>query len=185
MKKGLLLLLIISSTVFYGCYSDDDSTFVDLQIEDALILENEKTYVVGDTIYFALDFSRYLEEDGFSNRLDIFETTGAASFNYPMVLEKFSSQSNAYVGVTVANGLVVESKRNLADNFNTIAAVLNPSQDLYESRIGVILAEPGDFRFSFDFLTLYPDYAGDRISLFISHRFTNFVPEDFEFEVTE
>ena len=89
-----------------------------------------------------------------------------------MILEKFSSQSNGYVQITVTDDLVVEAKGTLEDEFDTIAAVLNPVQDLYESRIGVILAEPGSFRFSFDFLTLYPNSVGDRIGLLISHSFT-------------
>ncbi|WP_289645140.1 hypothetical protein [Maribacter aestuarii] len=83
--------------------------------------------------------------------MDVFETTFALSFHYPMVLEKFSPQSNGYAQIKVANNLIVEEKGMLVDDFNTLCALFNEKQDLYESRIGIILAETGNFRFSFDF----------------------------------
>ena len=185
MRKIVALLLSILGLFLWGCYSDDDYQFVQLRIQDSLSLENEKNYVVGDTIFFELNFSRYLDEDGFSNKLDVFETTGALSFHYPMVLEKFSPQANGDTQIIVANNLIVEEKGRLVDDFNTLSALLNEEQDLYESRIGIILAETGNFRFSFDFFTLYPESNGDRIGLSITHNFTSINVEDFEFEVTQ
>ena len=102
-----------------------------------------------------------------------------------MILEKFSPQSNSYVLVNVANNLLVAERGSVSEQYNSIEAMLNDANDSYESRVGVILVETGNFRFSFDFLTLYPITDGDRISLYIDHSFTTASPEDFEFEVTE
>lgn len=185
MRKVLLPLIVVSGLFLFGCYYEDDYVFVDLQIQDALIFENEKSYVVGDTIFFSLRFSRYLEEEGFSNKLDVFETTGAQSFNYPLNLEKFSPQSNSYVFIEVANDLLVAQEGRIGNQNNTLEATLNEANDSYESSAGLILAETGNFRIFFDFFTLHPNTEGDRINLLINHSLSNTSLSDFEFEVTE
>ena len=156
MRKVVALVLGILGLFLLGCYSDDEYQFVQLRIQDYLSLPNRE-----------------------------FETTGATAFHYPMILEKFSPQSNSYVLVNVANNLLVAERGSVSEQYNSIEAMLNDANDSYESRVGVILVETGNFRFSFDFLTLYPITDGDRISLYIDHSFTTASPEDFEFEVTE
>lgn len=190
MKKLILVALLGLVFMFSGCMSrDDDGGYkeIRLQVEDALVLENEKNYTVGDIIYFELKFSRYLKEEGYDTLLDIYETTGAEEFYYSYDLEKHSEFSNSFVRVVLdsSNVTVVKGKSNTSYNGNGHIALLNKSSDLYESRLGIKLVEAGDFRFNFDYLNISGNYEYDRPSLRIQHVFTTSEAVDFEFTVTE
>lgn len=188
MKKVILCIILVFSLVFLGCYSDDDGDsfrFIQLEIEDAITLENESNYVVGDTIFFELKFSRYLEERGFSNLLDIYETTDSDEFSYSFGVLKFSSFTNNFDRIAIDSDFIFIEKGIGFDGFSGTAAVLNQEQNEYESRVGLILQEAGNFRFDFEFITLFPEFVQGKVNLDIQHRFTTAQPEDFEFTVTE
>ncbi len=54
MKNLTVVALLGFVFMLSGCMSRDDDGYkeIRLQIEDALLLENEKNYTVGDTIFF-------------------------------------------------------------------------------------------------------------------------------------
>ena len=60
MKKILGILSLCGLLIVGSCISDDDFFVPLLTIEDAFTFENQENYQVGDTIYFTLEFSRYL-----------------------------------------------------------------------------------------------------------------------------
>lgn len=187
MKKSVLVGLLVFAFLFVGCHSHDDSfsRTVRLQIEDAVEFENEKNYIVGDTIFFELNFSRYLKEDGYSNLLDIYETTSAEEFHYSFGLNKFSDFSNSYTRVYIDPEFIFDEKGSTFDQFGGTATALNQEKNSYESKIGLILAEAGRFKFDFDFLYLNNRYEHDKISVEIQHVFTENNPIDLEFTVTQ
>jgi hypothetical protein len=185
MKKLSVCLLL--TILLYSCYSDDynDNSSITLELEDAFVLENQDNYVVGDTIFVNLNFSRYLDEEGYSNLLDIYESTGAERFNYDLELEKYSAISNNYVRVSISSEYVFAEKGEYTETNGQVTALLNPDQDVYESRVGIIMAEPGTFKFNFDYVNIIADYEYNKIFLQIYHEFTDANEEDFIFVVSE
>ncbi len=186
MKKLSICLLL--TILLYSCYSDDynDNSSITLELEDAFVLENQENYVIGDTIFVNLSFSRYLDEEGYSNLLDIYESTGTERFNYDLELEKYSAISNDYVRVSISSEYVFAEKGEyIAGTYGQVTALLNLDQDEYESRVGIILAEPGTFRFNFDYTYIAAEYEYDKIYLGLNHRFTDAKEEDFIFVVSE
>jgi len=187
MNFSKLIFIVIACIILMGCYTrdDDDNYPIIVEIEDALIFENSKNYVVGDTIFFALDFSRYLKEDGYSNLLDIYETTGNEEFIYAFDLRKFSTLSNRFDRVNVDTQFLIAEKGNVYWETNRAGAVLNQEFDLYESKVGLILGEPGEYKLDPNNYFISGEYLPDKVSVQISHSFTDNDPEKFTFSVAE
>ncbi|MBM1104864.1 hypothetical protein JQC67_01820 [Aurantibacter crassamenti] len=79
--KNIVLVFLLCFSLF-GCFQKEDDYFQPhVELKEAFVFDNKKEYAVGDTIYLDLNFSRYLEEEGYSNLLDIYETTGAEKFS--------------------------------------------------------------------------------------------------------
>jgi len=154
-------------------------------MENALIFENSKNYLVGDTIFLELNFSRYLKEEGYSELLDIYETTGAEQFLYDFDMERFSTQSNGYRRLSIDAQFLFSEKGNLFPDANRVGAIFNQNTDMYESKVGIILAEEGQYLLNMDFLYISSDEQLDKVRLLIEHRFTDNDPERFAFSVSE
>ena len=184
MKKIFLTTVLVSSFMFLGCYSGDDDPFIELEINDAIVLENEGEYELGDTIFFEIRFSRYLEEEGFDTLLDIYETTGANQYSYNFDLSKFSNFTNNFERVSIDPAfIIIEEGGDDEDSFRSFV-VLNDEQTEYVTRVGVVLQESGEFRIDFG-STFFPDYVKNGIRVSVSHEFSAVQPEDFIFIVTE
>lgn len=186
MQKIYKAILVIICLMFLSCYSGDDDSnrFIALSIEDALVFENRENYVVGDTVFIGLNFSRYLPEEGFTNLLDIYQSSGSETFYYNYGLSRFSELSNGFQSVAIDPVFLVVEKGTIGD-FRGNGAVLNTDQTLYESRVGLVLAEEGRFRFDFDFLNIFSDtFSPDHVQIEIRNRFSG-TPPNFEFVVAE
>lgn len=188
MNFSKAFLIVVVCILLTSCYSRDDDDYyspIVLEIEDALIFENNKNYIVGDTIFFELNFSRYLKEVGYSNLLDIYETTGNEEFLYSFDVRKFSTLSNRFDRVNIDAQFLIAEKGNVYWETNNVGSVLNQSLDLYESKVGIILAEPGDYELDLKDIYISGEYQSDKVLLQISHRFTDNDPERFAFSVSE
>lgn len=185
MKTKFLFGLALVGMILFGCSYDDDGSYVSLEIRDALTFENNQNYVVGDTIYFELIFSRYLDEEGFSNKLDVFESSGSDSFYYNFDVNKFSELSDGFRRIDIAQEFIFAEKGSIGEfGGNTAKAELNDAKIQYESRIGLILAEEGRFELDLTFLYIRSDnYAEDRVRIDIRHVFAT-DPPNFEFMVS-
>lgn len=167
MKKINILTVLFLSLLVWGCYTGDDyNSYISLKVEDPLTIENKTNYVVGDTLYFELQFSRYLPEEGYSNLLDIYESTQAEEFRYSFGLGKYSSFSNNYDNVNIAFDYLFAEKGSVFRDYNNEAyAVLNTEKTLYESRVGIILAEAGEYRLNFGYLNLNSINSADHVTI--------------------
>lgn len=186
MKHIYLAGVFTLGILLAGCFSDDgiSNRYVNLQITDALVFENDQVYSVGDTIYIDLNFNRYLDEAGFSNKLDIYESSGSDSFQYEISLEKFSELSNGFRAIVVSPEFLFAEKGTI-DEFGRTLAQLNNDTSQYESRVGLILREAGRFNFDFRFLYIESsDYFEDKVQIYIEHNFSN-SDGIFEFTVNE
>lgn len=183
MKKIYFVVVGLLGILGTGCYSDDDSNrFIVLNVQDAIVFENDQDYVVGDTIYVELNFSRYLDEEGFPNKLDIFESTGAESFRYDFGLNRDSDLAEGFRRIEISSEFLLPEK-GTADGFGSATAQLNIERTRYESRFGIILAEAGRFELDMAFIYLYSEaYFEDKVQIEILHDFVNTVP-NFEFTV--
>lgn len=182
--------LVVFCFMLVGCFTTDDSfgRSVSLTVQDSFSLENQKEYTVGDTIFFELRFSRYLPEEGFSELLDIYETTKAENFEFSFGFEKFSEFEGGFRQVFIGEDFIVAETENIDtyyfNNYGAVAS-LNEARDTYQARVGVILAEDGLFRFNFDNVFISPPFDYDAVRLNINHRFSTEGLLDTEFTVTE
>ena len=185
MKNLAIILVLGFCPTLIGCFSGDDDGMraIVLEIEDAISIDNKENYSVGDTIFFELNFSRYLHEDGYNTLLDIYESTNSTSFNYTFDLQKFSSFTNDYESIAIDSAYVFAEKGKFFGSYNAVSATLNGQENQYESMIGVILVDTGGFKFNFDYLFIDSGYAQDKVYIDIRHTFTTNV--NFEFNVTE
>jgi len=187
MKTYTFILLVCIGLLLQSCFSYDDdgaNRNKELQLTDAFIFENNKNYVVGDTIFLELNFSRYLEEEGFSSLLDVYESTDSEEFSYALELQKYSTISDNYVFTEIASQFIFAEKGSV-DGLYWVNVQLNEAKDTYESRIGLILAEEGEYRLNSQFLELQSKWSFDKVSIEIAHLFSDKTEEDFEFIVSE
>ncbi len=189
--KAVLISLFVG-IIMVGCYSYDDSfeRTVRLQIQDAISLENRETYSVGDTLFFEVRFSRFLKEEGFSSLLDIYESTDEEQLLYTFGVSKYSDFSNRYESIAIDPALVLGPRFDDANFsgslFNSDMVVeLNDTQDFYESRVGIVLVETGDFQLDLDFLTFDTYYFDNDVQVAIEHSFSNDSVINTEFTVVE
>jgi len=188
MNTSRLSLITIIGILFFNCTSYDDDSYyspIYLQLQDALIFENNQNYVVGDTIFLELNFSRYLKEEGYTELLDIYETTGAEQFLYDIDMSKFSTLANEYRFINVDSPFLISEKGNLFPDANRVGATFDQNTNMYESKVGIILAEEGEYKLDMDIIFISSDEPFDKIRLIIEHNFSNEDAERFTFSVTQ
>lgn len=182
MKKSTVLILGLLGLFMVGCFPSDDGYFYHrMDIYDAFTFENQEKYQVGDTIFFNLSFSRYLDEDGYDNKLDIYETTISKKFFYTApFFQKFSAFSESYERVYVREELLY------SPNGTIKVAKLNTSTNIYESQMGIVLVEGGSYSISFNAVNFHSDipYFSENINLDITN-FSKNNPETYYFIVEE
>ena len=109
-----------------------------------------KNAIRSEKPFFDVNFSRFLDEDGYDGKLDVYETTSAKKFIYSPLFRKFSTFSDSYEGVYVREGLLY------SPNGTIHVAKLNTSTDIYESRMGIVLVEEGRYSISFNAIFFDP-----------------------------
>ncbi len=183
MKKSTVLVLGLLGLLFMmGCFSVDDDIiyYPRVDIYDAFTFENKESYKIGDTIFFDVSFSRFLDENGYDNKLDIYETTNSKKFFYTPFFQKFSTFSDSYEGVYVREGLLYSP--NGAIN----VAKLNTNTNIYESRMGIILVEEGEYAISFNSVSFhsYVPYFSENVDVYITN-FSDNTPKTYHFTVED
>lgn len=183
--------LVLFCLILTSCFSSDDydefGRNIAVDVQDAFIFDNQENYVVGDTIFFEQKFSRYVNEEGFDNLLDVYDTTNDEAFEYSFSLDKFSGFSNNYAPVLIDSKYIITSNGNVTPLYYFdglgIVSELNSTKDAYESRVGVILAEVGKFRLNLDYVYFRNGYDYNKIHLDIQHKFSEGNTIDFDFIV--
>ena len=188
MKKIIGILGIVLGGLFWmQCSPPDDDVYwnnVELKIKDILKVENQGNYIVGDTLFFELNFSRYLPEEDKSNLLDVYETSGAYEFTYNFGILKYSAFSGIYQGFRIDEEFLVAEKGDV-DFSNQISVIFNMETNIYESRIGIVLAEEGEYQLNFDYLNLISAYNSYNPSVNIEHTVTASNPLLLNFTVSQ
>lgn len=147
----LLFLAIVAMTAFSSCGDDDEfynSKYV--AIPDLIQVERQNVYLVGEAIYVNTDFSRLLNEPGFSTPLDIYKTTNGASFSFSFGLEK-RNPDNTWSIVDLENKMIGDRGNIFDGSYNIAECIYNPETETYQFRAGIPLQETGTYRIFFGF----------------------------------
>jgi hypothetical protein len=159
------------------CSNKDTEFYNDVYAttSDLVVIELENVYAVNDPIWLNSDnFSRYIDEPGQANPLDVYKTTGGAmSFNFTYLLEREVSENNWQL-VTLGDNLIVE--RGIATETELYVAawcVYNPTTEHYEFRNGLRLTETGNYRISFGYNSVETKLVELRSDSFNNNLFLN------------
>lgn len=153
-------LLISVFWVLIGCSNADDEFYnsVFIEVPGLIQVETQSSFEVNDVLWINTNaFSRFLNEPGQSQLLDIFSTTGAENFKFAYYLERQNGSDwemyslngnliNQLGGATILNGV-------------TGFPLLN-STDFYEYRNGIRLTQTGNYR-----LTFYSSFRGQGVDI--------------------
>jgi hypothetical protein len=134
-----------------GCDSDDDGFYnaVYVQSSELVTIENPAaTYNIGDVVQFEAHVPRLLNEPGFSEPLDVVETTNADSFEFAFFVEKLNGTEWEPYDITTDYVAGTEGTANVETfvqgflNFDAVA-------DSYLYNGGIRFDEAGTYRLNF------------------------------------
>lgn len=151
LKKIVHISLI--ALVLIGCNTNDDGfyneTYIKAENNLVVIQQQIAPYSVDDFVLFNAIIPNLLQEDAFSNLLNIRQSTGNAErFNMTVVLEKLNSDGT-WNYINLSNQLIIEEGSGLAGNFAKCTLVFDNNLQEYRFSGGIKLAEPGSYRMSF------------------------------------
>ncbi len=178
-KVVLIVLLGILTFSLIACYRDDGYyRNVQVELQNAVTFQEKEIYQIGDTLYFDVGFSRYVEEQGYSNLLDIYATTKETKYGYNFWLSKFSAQSGGYNTISINLSSTLFNGKVLDSNYYDFYSELDTEKEEYVSQIGIVLKEEGDYTLEVSGLHGY-DYNPDEVDLYLHFG------EQIEFKVEE
>jgi hypothetical protein len=154
MKTLKYTFLFAVALLFSSCDTNDDGFYnnVFADIPNLVTVETQPNYIVGDNLYITANFSRYLNETGETNPLDIYTTTGGApEFNFSYNIEK---QVSADVWETV---FVDDSQLDIIEGDAQNGAYVyghctyDTTDETYKYNVGFPLLSAGQYRLSFGY----------------------------------
>ncbi|WDO12154.1 hypothetical protein MH928_12550 [Flavobacterium sp. WW92] len=145
-----LLLAIIGLALFAGCGDDDEfynSKY--LSLPNLIAIEHQNSFAVGDMLWVNTNFSRYQPEPNQTTPLDLFRTTGGASFSFVYGLEK-KTGTDTWTQLDIQN--IIEDEGDAVVNYFVIAeSIYDPASQNYKFRAGIPLTQAGEYRLVFGF----------------------------------
>jgi hypothetical protein len=190
MKKIILALIISTSLV--SCWSDDDSYYdnrtINLNVKNLIEIENQTNFLVDEYVFFNVNFSRFLPENGFSDLLDIQRTSKSNKFNVFINFYKKDAYGN-WIFTNFNNFYQLDKGEIITSEFgNNAFSVLNTSTNQYEFRAGIKLLEQGEYRLVIDpnvysFNQNFNSYNSNNISVNLFHTFDSSTQNELIFTV--
>ncbi|MEZ0006416.1 hypothetical protein ABH942_001786 [Flavobacterium sp. 28YEA47A] len=144
----ILFLAIIGMAAVTGCGNDDEfynSKYT--SIPNLITIEHQNSYAVGDVLWLNTNFSRYQPEPNQTTPLDIFKTTGGASFSFAYGLEK-KTGANTWTTIDIQN-VIKDQGDAVADFFVIAESIYEPISQNYKFRAGIPLSQTGEYRLVF------------------------------------
>lgn len=148
------LLFTLGLVVLTSCNSNDDGFYntVYLHSTNLLDIETQASYSVGEKLYITADFSRYQNETGQTEALDIYKTTGgAAIFNFSYVLERKINATDWELVEIPTNQLDIVTGNAISGSFVYGSCIYNTADQSYEYNVGLPLSQTGEYRLSFGY----------------------------------
>lgn len=134
----LFVIAFLGTLSLISCNGDDEfynSAYV--SVPDLITVDTPGNYSVGDNISFHTDFSRYLQEDGFTELLDIYKTSKAESFEFAYRIEK-ETAPNVWTSIF-----------NNADEYSVAEAFYQSETMTYKCDVATPLNSTGNYRLGF------------------------------------
>lgn len=186
MKKNILILAFFVFSLT-SCWTDDDNSYrrsVFLNVPNLILIESQPNFNINDYIYFDVNFSRYLPEEGFTDLLDIYKTTGATKFSFSFTLYKKSAY-NIYEPINFGDFYIQEKGEIFTAHTSLGNAIYNSSNEQYEFRAGIQLLETGAYKLEID-PYIYPNNSSNsnaiNLSIFSKNN-PNDYTNSYEFQV--
>lgn len=146
-----VLFAFIGLALFTGCSGDDDFYNAKyLSIPNLIEIEHQETFNVGDVLWVNTNFSRFLDEPNQTTPLDIYQTTGGASFSFVYGLEK-KAADGTWIQISLENSMIEDQGGLISDYFAIAESIYNPATETYDFRAGIPLTEAGEYRIVFGF----------------------------------
>lgn len=143
----ILFLAIIGIAAVTSCGDDDEFyNSKNTSIPNLITIEHQTSYAVGDVLWLNTDFSRYQPEPNQTTPLDIFKTTGGASFSFAYGLEK--KTGTTWTPINIRN-VIKDQGDAVADFFIIAESIYEPISENYKFRAGITLSETGEYRLVF------------------------------------
>lgn len=168
-NKLTFLFCMVSLYTATGCWYSDDSyqDNIFLEVPDLIEVEgNETNFTAGETLWVLGSVSRYLPTEESPALLDVFKTTRSETFRYRIELRRQTDSGNyEYINLTEEDFVIDTGD---IDSFYSpfVLAVLNETEDTYESRIGIVLQDPGVYELDINFLEASnPERSEFRVSV--------------------
>ncbi len=158
----------LSIALFFNCSEPEDIYMGSKNIKASNLIQIETlpSYKLNDLVYINASFSRYLPEEGYTDLLDIYNTTKSKEYSFDFLLEKKSAYET-WTPINIGNKIVVNKGKSYGINSNIGICVFNPESNKYEFRAGIPLLETGEFRLRIS-NNLYPlDTNSSNISVHI------------------
>ncbi|MET0758884.1 MAG: hypothetical protein ABWZ56_00575 [Flavobacterium sp.] len=147
------LLFTLGLFITTSCDTNDDGFYntIYLHSSNLIATETQPSYSVGDNLYINANFSRYQEETGQTEPLDIYKTTGnAEEFNFSYVLERKNGADWELVEITTSQLDIIKGNA-VSGAYVFGSAIYNPNNENYEYRVGMPLAQAGEYRLSYGY----------------------------------
>ena len=154
MKTLRYFSLLIIALTMSNCDTDDDGFYnnVFADVPNLVAIETQQNYNVGDKLYVKADFSRYLNETGQTEPLDIYKTTGnAPEFVFSYVIEKQISASVWEVFFVDDSQLDIIKGDAQNGSYVYGHCIYNAADETYEYNVGFPLLTEGQYRLSFGY----------------------------------
>lgn len=146
-----VLIAFIGLSLFTGCSGDDEFYNAKyLSIPNLIEIEHQENFGVGDVLWVNTNFSRFLDEPNQTTPLDIYQTTGGASFSFVYGLEKKTGE-DTWTQISLEGSMVEDQGNLISDYFAIAESIYNPATETYDFRAGIPLAETGEYRLIFGF----------------------------------
>lgn len=143
-----LLVALFGLVLFAGCGDDDEfynSKY--LSLPNLIAIEHQANFAVGDVLWVNTNFSRYQSEPNQTTPLDLFRTTGGASFSFAYGLEK-KTGTDTWTPVDIQS--IIEDEGGVEANYFVVAeSIYDPISQNYKFRAGIPLTQTGEYRLVF------------------------------------
>jgi hypothetical protein len=155
MKKITYLAVLISTFLIFSCDTNDDGFYNNktIDVNPGLVTFNTTTnYNVGDYLYVEANFSRYQNEIGQTQLLDIYKTTGNAEvFAFSYVIEK-KINATEWQTIFVDDAQLQINKGNAMNGAYVYGLCeYNADNENYEYNVGFPLLSTGEYRLNFGY----------------------------------
>ena len=188
-KKLMIVMLVYSSivSVTVSCGKFYPENYIYLEIPDLVEVEDGKIlFTVGETLWMETATSRYLPMlEEAPHLLDVFETTGEEKLHHTISIYRKGDDGfySRYSNISAENVNAEVGETEDRGSSLRVESFLNEAEDAYESRVGIVLTEPGEYALRGS--KMYTSFGAITFTVSIETTILNANEAGYEFTVME